>query len=195
MSGKSEAQYNVMSSKHLAFAFPVRTEDEIKATLEHLWKVHHNATHISYAWRLGWEKKRYRINDDGEPAGTAGNPIFGQIKSFDLTNVLVAVVRHYGGTNLGTGGLIDAYKTSSKMAIEAAAIIERPVMDQYRLTFDPTLMPVVMKLLKELDMEKINTNFGDICEIEFLLKISESERLIEESLKWIDAKLFHLGRS
>lgn len=184
-----------MASKHLAFAFPVRTEDEVKATLEQLWKVHHNATHISYAWRLGWEKKRYRINDDGEPAGTAGNPIFGQIKSFDLTNVLVAVVRHYGGTNLGTGGLIDAYKTSSKLALEAATIIDRQVMDRYTLTFDPAIMPAVMKHLKELDMEKISNDFSEICTIEFLVKISQSERLVAESAKWTDSKLTHLGRS
>ena len=144
------SQYRVLGSRHLGFSFPVRSEDEVKAHIDALWKEHHNATHVCYAWRLGWDYSKYRINDDGEPSGTAGKPIFGQIQSAELTNILIAVVRYYGGTKLGTGGLIDAYKTTAKLCIEEATIEVRPVMDHYRLTFGYADMPSVMKVLKDL---------------------------------------------
>ncbi len=126
---------------------------------------------------MGWEKKLYRINDDGEPSGTAGKPIYGQIQSFDLTNILIAVVRYFGGTKLGTGGLIDAYKTTSKLTIEAASIIEKPVMNHLKMNFNYEQMPQLMKLLKELEMEKLNATFENQCEIEFLLSMANTERL------------------
>lgn len=170
-----------MASKHLAYACPVRTESEIKLKLEALWKEHPQATHICYAWRIGRQKTHYRINDDGEPSGTAGKPIYGQIQSFDLTNILIAVVRYFGGTKLGTGGLIDAYKTASRMALEEAEIIEQEVKEHLIITFAHADMPVVMKILKDLNMEKIRTDIEQNCTVECYLKIANAQILSEKT--------------
>lgn len=183
----------MLGSRHLGYAYPVKAEEEIKALIDALWKEHHNATHVCYSWRLGWDKKRYRINDDGEPSGTAGKPIYGQIQSFDVTNILIAVVRYYGGTKLGTGGLIDAYKTTSKLALEAANIIEKPVMNHYKLTFSYEQMPQVMKTLKDLGMEKMDSRFENTCELEFLLGMTSSPMLEKALEDWIGAELELLG--
>ncbi|MFZ4786010.1 MAG: IMPACT family protein [Flavobacteriales bacterium] len=193
LGGPTEAQYRVLGSRHLAYTFPVNSEEQIKEHIDRLWKEHHNATHVCYAWRLGYEKKRYRINDDGEPGGTAGKPIYGQIQSFDLTNVLVAVVRYFGGTKLGTGGLIDAYKTASKLAIEQASIIEKPVMDHFKIKFGYAEMPAVMNLLKQIDFEKIETVFDASCEVEFLIHASHRNRL-EKELEELKIETEFLGR-
>jgi uncharacterized YigZ family protein len=189
----SEGQYRVLGSRHLSYAYPVNSEEEIKQLIDQLWKDNHNATHVCYSWRLGFDKTRYRINDDGEPSGTAGKPIFGQIQSFDLTNILIAVVRYYGGTKLGTGGLIDAYKTASKLAIEAATIVEKPVKDHFKVNFSYEQMPNVMKLLKDLDFEKLNATFEDRGEVEFLLAVRSHDSFMKaiEEMK-LDMKF--LGR-
>ena len=175
----SEAQYRVLGSRHLSYAYSVRGEAEVKEHIDRLWKEHHNATHICYAWRIGWDKSLYRINDDGEPSGTAGRPIFGQIQSYDLTNILIAVVRYFGGTKLGTGGLVDAYKTASKLAIEQSVIIEKEVMDRFRMHFEHSQLPGVMKLLKELAMEKIEARIEMKCELEFRIRKSLVEGMIK----------------
>lgn len=175
--------------------FHVKTEAEIKSILDGLWKEHHNATHICYAWRLGWDKSQYRQNDDGEPSGTAGKPIFGQIQSSDLTNVLIAVIRYYGGTKLGTGGLIDAYKTASKLAIETSSVIEVAVKDHFELTFSYDTMPQVMKMLKDADMEKLHADFGDMCKLEFLLDMEKRSWFESEFEKIEGCSWIHLGRA
>ncbi len=193
ISNAAQAQYRVLGSRHLGFAFPVRKEEAIKTIIKELWVEHHNATHVCYAWRLGWEKKQFRINDDGEPSGTAGKPIFGQIQSFDLTNILIAVVRYYGGTNLGTGGLIDAYKTAAKLAIENATIIENEVMEHYKLQFVHEQMPRVMKALKQMQMEKINWVVDLRCELEFVLRKTQEEALKKLVAELAQANLYHLG--
>lgn len=192
--GHSEALHRVLASKHLAFVYHVKTEEEIKAHLERLKKEHHHANHVCYAWRLGWDKSRHRMNDDGEPSGTAGKPIYGQILSYDLTNVLVAVVRYFGGTKLGTGGLIEAYKTAAKLAIAEATIIEKPVTDHFRLLFDHADLPTVMKHLKEIRMEKLASDLADRCMIEFLVVKEMRERLEQQVENWNHAELLHLGR-
>ena len=189
------SQYRVLGSRHLGFAFPVHDENEIKARIDALWKEHHNATHVCYAWRLGWDYGKYRINDDGEPSGTAGKPIYGQIQSAELTNILIAVVRYYGGTKLGTGGLIDAYKTASKLCIEEASIEVRPVKDRYTLTFGYTDMPAIMKVLKDLDMEKNTMTTEDVCRIDFNLGMTRAEELNKALADWSTAELVHLGRT
>lgn len=189
----SEAQYRVLGSRHLCYAYPVNSEEEVKLLIDQLWKDNHNATHVCYAWRLGFDKTRYRINDDGEPSGTAGKPIFGQIQSFDLTNILIAVVRYYGGTKLGTGGLIDAYKTVSKLAIEAATIIEKPVKDHFIVNFSYEQMPTVMKLLKDLDFEKLNATFEERGEVEFLLAVRAHDSFIK-SVEEMNLDMKFLGR-
>jgi len=185
--------YRVSGSKHIGLAYEVYSEQEIKGILDKLWTEHHQATHICYSWRLGWEKKHYRINDDGEPSGTAGKPIYGQIQSFDLTNVLVAVIRYYGGTKLGTSGLMDAYKTASKLAIENAGMKDVPIMDHYTISFDYAIMPQVMKLLKEMNFEKIAAPFGEKAEVEFLLPMNSTKILLEKLEEW-EVKYIHHGR-
>lgn len=189
------AQYRVLGSRHLGYAYPVRNEEEIKTYIDALWKEHHNATHVCYAWRLGWDYSKYRINDDGEPSGTAGKPIFGQIQSAELTNILIAVVRYYGGTKLGTGGLIDAYKTTSKLCIDAANVEVRPVKDRYRLTFGYADMPAIMKVLKDLDMEKNAMTTEADCMIDFNLVMTHGEALEKALEDWSTAELVHLGRT
>jgi len=189
------SQYRVLGSRHLGYAYPVRSEEDVKAHIDALWKEHHNATHVCYAWRLGWDYSKYRINDDGEPSGTAGKPIYGQIQSAELTNILIAVVRYYGGTKLGTGGLIDAYKTTAKLCIEEATIEVRPVMDRYRLTFSYADMPSVMKVLKDLDMEKNSMSTVADCMIDFNLNMNRSEELQKALSDWTTAELVHLGRT
>jgi uncharacterized YigZ family protein len=189
------SQYRVLGSRHLGYSFPVRSEEEVKAQIDALWKEHHNATHVCYAWRLGWDYSKHRINDDGEPSGTAGKPIYGQILSAELTNILIAVVRYYGGTKLGTGGLIDAYKTAAKLCIEEATIEVRNVMDRYRLSFGYADMPSVMKVLKDLDMEKNSMTTEAACMIDFNLSMNRSEELQKALSDWTTAELVHLGRT
>lgn len=193
LAAPSEALYRVLGSKHLAYAYPCYSEEEAKQLIDGLWKLHGQATHVCYAYRIGWQKDKYRANDDGEPSGTAGKPILGQIQSFDLTNVLVAVVRYYGGTKLGTGGLIDAYKTATQLALEAGSIVERPVRDHVNIAFTYEQMPKVMKALKDADMEKLNSQFDLQCEMEFLVNKSEYEKLVSE-LEDLGVEVKHLGR-
>lgn len=189
-----EAQYRVLGSRHIGLAYPVSSEEEIKTIIDTLWKEHHSATHVCYAWRLGWDKSRFRANDDGEPGGTAGKPILGQIQSFDLTNILICVIRYYGGTKLGTGGLIDAYKTTAKLTIEASTIEEQMVKDHYSLSFSYDQMPVIMKLLKDLNMEKIAAHFENECKVEFLLDMDQ-EGSLHKGLEDLDGvELTHVGR-
>lgn len=195
ISDSTTSQYRVLGSRHLGYAFPVREESEIKEHIDSLWKEHHNATHVCYAWRLGWDYGKHRINDDGEPSGTAGKPIFGQIQSADLTNILIAVVRYYGGTKLGTGGLIDAYKTTARLCIEAATIEVRPVKDRFRLSFGYSDMPAIMKVLKDLEMEKNTMNTEADCTIDFNLGMTRSEELHKAMTDWSTAQLVHLGRT
>lgn len=143
-----EGLYKEKGSKFLGFAFPCSSEDEAKIKLVELRKQHHLAVHVCYAFRFGAEKKEFRASDDGEPSNSAGPPILGQIQSFDLTNVLVAVVRYYGGTNLGVGGLIKAYRTAAKEAIENTEIIENEEQIQIEVSFSYEYLPLVMKLVK-----------------------------------------------
>jgi putative IMPACT (imprinted ancient) family translation regulator len=150
---------------------------------------------VCYAWRLGWDYGRYRINDDGEPSGTAGKPIFGQIQSAELTNVLIAVVRYYGGTKLGTGGLIDAYKTTAKVCIDEATIEVRPVKDRYKLSFGYVDMPAIMKVLKDMDMEKNAMLTEADCMIDFNLLMTHADALLKSAEDWPTAALEHLGRT
>lgn len=143
-----EGLYKEKGSKFLGFAFPCSSEEVAKNKLIQLRKEHHLAVHVCYAFRFGSDKKLYRASDDGEPSNSAGPPILGQIQSFDLTNVLVAVVRYYGGTNLGVGGLINAYRTAAKEAIENAEIIEDEEQIKIQVSFTYVDLPKVMKLIK-----------------------------------------------
>jgi uncharacterized YigZ family protein len=146
--------------------------------LDEVRKLHPKATHHCYAWRLGMDKNRYRANDDGEPGGTAGRPILGQIDSFGLTNVLIVVVRYYGGTNLGVGGLISAYRTAAKEALEHAQIIEKEEMERYEFSCTYAQMPGVMTFLKKEKIEITATTMDLSCHFKLLLNKSAAPELI-----------------
>ena len=180
---RSEGSYKEKGSKFLAFAYPVYTEDEIKEHLAELRKEYYDARHHCYAWKLGLDGNRYRANDDGEPSGTAGKPIYGQLLSHELTNILVVVVRYFGGTKLGTSGLIHAYKTATKDAIENTTIIELTVNDTIEVKFDYGVMNEVMRIIKDDNPEIITQDFNLNCKMEFSIRKSKTEMLVSKLKK------------
>lgn len=139
-------------SKFYGYAYPITTEEEVKPIIEKLKKEHHTARHWCYAWQLGTSKIRYRANDDGEPSNSAGPPIYGQIQAFNVTNILVVVVRYFGGTKLGVGGLMNANKTASKLVLEAAMILEKTIDRTFSITFEYKDMNKVMRVIKEKNL-------------------------------------------
>lgn len=163
LAGPSEGLYKELGSKFLAFAYPVTTEAEIKDRIEHLKKEYFDARHHCYAWVLGKEKNRYRSFDDGEPGHSAGDPILGQIRSKNLTNVLIVVVRYFGGVKLGVGGLIQAYKTAAEEALNNAIIIEYPVTQSIIIKYPYESTAEVMRLVKEFDLHIIHQEFLEEC--------------------------------
>lgn len=177
--------YKDKGSKFITYAYPVTNEKQIKEILVELKKEHHTANHHCYAYRLGADKQNFRANDDGEPNNTAGKPILGQIQSSDLTDVLIVVVRYFGGTLLGVSGLINSYKTSAHEVIKACTIIEKQIMFRYLVSFSFEQMNDVMKVLKQTDANIITQQFDTNCQIEFTIRKANSEAC-EEKLKKID---------
>ncbi len=161
----AEAVFKYRGSKFVAIAIPVKTEAEVKQKLDELRKEYYDATHHCYAYRLGFDKSAFRTNDDGEPSGTAGKPIFNQILSKDLTNVLIVVIRYFGGTKLGVSGLINAYKTVSREALENAEVITKAVYEVCQLGFTYEIMNTVMKLIKDEKLEQLSHDYSDNCSI------------------------------
>lgn len=173
----SEGLFKDKGSRFIGYAFPVFTEDEIKDHILRLKKEHYSARHHCYAWRLGADKERFRANDDGEPSSSAGKPILGQIHSFDLTNILIVVVRYFGGTLLGVSGLINAYRAAAKDAIENARIIEKTVEDIIMVEFGYESMNDVMKIFKDEQLPQLETSFDLNCRIKTSVRLSESQRI------------------
>jgi uncharacterized YigZ family protein len=163
LSGQSEGLYKEKGSKFIAYAVPCYSELEAKEYLENWRKEHHQARHVCYAYRFGVDKKVFRANDDGEPNNSAGIPILGQIQSYDLTNVLVGVVRYFGGTKLGVGGLIHAYKSAAKEAIDNGNIILKELQEKIELSFAYESVPKIMGLVKKFDIQVISTDFNTDC--------------------------------
>ncbi|PKB17584.1 putative YigZ family protein [Flavobacterium sp. 5] len=151
-----ESLFKEKSSKFFGYAFPIESDDEVKPIIEVLKKKHPHAVHYCYAYQIGAETIQYRANDDGEPSNTAGAPIYGQIQSFGLTNVLVVVVRIYGGIKLGVGGLITAYKTSAQITLESSEIIEKTIDISFQISFDYKNMNKVMRVIKEKKLDIVN---------------------------------------
>jgi uncharacterized YigZ family protein len=172
---ESEGIYKDKGSKFIAIAIPVKTEEEIKNHLQMLRKKYYDARHHCYAYALGPTRDGFRLNDDGEPSGTAGKPIYGQILSKDLTNILIVVVRYFGGIKLGVRGLINAYKAAAFDAIQNNRIIEKKVLEIYELQFEYPIMNDVMKILKDYDLNQISNNFGINCQIVFEVRKNEAE--------------------
>lgn len=168
-------EFKDRGSKFFAYAWPVRTEEEALAHLEALRKEHFKARHHCFAWRMGVDGTRFRANDDGEPSGTAGRPILGQIDSFGLTDVFIVVVRYFGGTLLGASGLIQAYKEAAADALKQAQIVEKIIKSHFLLDFDYALMPDVMNAVKKLDLEIFSQDFSDRGRMEIGIRQSEAE--------------------
>lgn len=178
----AEAASRERSSKFLAYAYPVRTEEEIREHLDALRKRHFDATHHCYAWRLGPRGERYRTNDDGEPSGTAGKPILGQLLSAEVTDCLIVVVRYFGGTKLGVPGLIAAYREAAAEALAAARVVERTVDREIRVDFPYMAMNDVMRAIKECRPTVRAQRFDNLCTMELTIRESRAEEL-EERLK------------
>lgn len=171
--GPSFGEFRDRGSRFLAYAFPVYTVEEWQARLEEVRKEHPRARHHCYAYRLGLDGNNFRANDDGEPGGTAGRPILGQINSFELTNIIIIVVRYFGGVLLGASGLINAYRESAADALRQAEIIERTVEDIYRITFGYALMGSVMNSIKSLELEIAGQDFGAVGIVDVAIRQSE----------------------
>lgn len=177
--GTAEGLYKEKGSKFLAFAFPVRTVEEVKSHLDKLRKDYFDARHHCYAYILGATKEAWRANDDGEPSGTGGRPIYGQLLSADLTDTLVVVVRYFGGILLGASGLANAYKVAARDAIEHAEIIEKTIDIRYRLHFEYALMNDVMRIIKEFGLTPQNQDFNLDCRLDVEVRQSQSVRFYD----------------
>lgn len=171
--------YKIKNSKFFGFAFPVTSEEEIKGCINKIKKEYYDARHWCYAWRLGVDPIRYRANDDGEPSNTAGQPILGQLQSFEVTNVLLVVVRYFGGVKLGVGGLISAYRTTAQECLETCSIIEKRVTDITEFHFQYPLMNEVMRKVKQHQFQIINQDFQQICKIWIETPKSETIEMTE----------------
>ncbi len=189
----SQGFYKEKGSKFIGIAVACYNEDTAKQFLEEWKNQHHQARHLCYAYRFGVDKNKYRANDDGEPNNSAGAPILGQIESFDLTNVLVGVVRYYGGTKLGVGGLINAYRTAAKEAILNADIVELEVHQWLKISFDYTDMPHVMNLLKKNKIELSDKVFENDCSCTVRLKLNSFEKMKQDLKSFSSMNIVDLG--
>lgn len=187
ISSISKGLYKEKGSKFIALAYPVTTENEIKNILEELRKEYHDARHHCYAWCLGDDREHQRANDDGEPSSSAGKPILGQINAHNLTNILIVVIRYFGGTLLGVGGLINAYREAASDAIQNNNIIEKKVYEVYKLSFEYPLMNNVMTIIKGHKLDQFDQDFALSCSVKIRIWKKDSERIISEfkSLKGV----------
>ena len=174
-----ETLFKDRNSKFFGYAFSVLNEEDVKGCLDVLKKQHHTARHFCYAYQLGIENTKYRANDDGEPNNSAGMPIYGQIQSFEVTNILIVSVRYFGGTKLGVGGLINAYKTSALLTLEASEIIEKTIDVFYKLNFEYELMNKVMRIIKEKNINIINQKMELACEFVISIRKKEAKSIFD----------------
>ena len=186
----SEGTYRDKGSKFIAFAFPIKSDEEVKDILQKLRSEHPKARHFCWALRLSPDRSIFRIQDDGEPSGTAGRPILNTILSADLTNLLIVVVRYFGGTLLGVPGLINAYKTAAAEAIKESKIVEKTVNDIYEIRFDYMAMNDVMKLVKDEQLNILDQNFDNTCTMQLEIRKSSLNTILGkiEKLERIDIK-------
>ncbi len=183
-----EVLYKEKNSKFFGYAFPISSEEEAKEILDSLRKQHHSARHWCYAFQTGTEKIHFRANDDGEPSNSAGMPIYGQIQSFEITNVLVVVVRYFGGIKLGVGGLIVAYRAAAQMALEASEIVEKTIDIHYLISFDYKNMNKVMRVIKEKNLDIVSQKMEMSCEIEIKTRKKNAEMVFD-----IFSNLYEIG--
>ncbi len=185
----SEGIYKEKGSKFLAFAYPVSDKEAIQEHIQAINKEYFDARHRCYAWKLGLGDENYRANDDGEPSGTAGKPILGQILSNELTNILIVVVRYFGGIKLGTGGLINAYRTASSDAIANAEIVSKFAENHYTVIFSYLSMNDVMKVMKSPSINIKSQNFDTDCSMQFSVRQSFAESVCDSLRKITSVKI------
>src|SRR5690554_5164564 len=174
-----EVLYKEKNSKFFGYCFPIQSEENVKVILDEIKKQHFSARHWCYAFQLGAEQIHYRANDDGEPSGSAGLPIYGQIQSFEVTNILVVVVRYFGGVKLGVGGLVSAYKETAKMALEQGEIIEKTIDVHYTIKFDYKNMNKVMRIIKEKKLNVTRQKLELDCEIEIAVRKKDAQMIFD----------------
>lgn len=179
IASRSSGLFKDNGSRFIAFAYPVETEEEIKVLLDGLRKEYHDARHHCYAYRLGLDGSKWRANDDGEPSGSAGRPILGQIDSAGLSDILVVVVRYFGGIKLGIPGLIRAYRTSTADALSHATVMEKTAGKNYSVKFPYLSMNDVMKTVKDLSLPQKNQFFGECCSIELRVRLSQEDDFLD----------------
>lgn len=184
-----EILFKEKNSKFFGYAFPVTSEEEVKEILDELKKEHFSARHWCYAYQIGTEKIQYRANDDGEPNNSAGMPIYGQIQSFEVTNILIVVVRYFGGVKLGVGGLISAYKTAAQMAMENATIIEKTIDKHFIISFGYAHMNKVMRIIKEKNLQIVSQKMEMDCEIEIATRKKNAQNLLDTFENLYEVKL------
>ena len=194
-SPSTEILFKEKNSKFFGYAFPVTTEDEIKLHLDKLRKKHFGAGHFCYAFQLGTETLFFRVNDDGEPSNSAGMPIYGQIQSFGLTNVLVVVVRFFGGVKLGVGGLISAYKTAAQMALEESVILEKTIDIHFEISFDYKNMNKVMRIIKEKNLEIISQQMKESCQIIIATRKKNAEIIFDIFINLFEIEIKNFNHS
>ena len=189
-----ETLFKDRNSKFYGYAFPVTDETSIKDFLEFLRKKHHTARHFCYAWQLGTESVRFRANDDGEPSNSAGMQIYGQIQSFDVTNILVVSVRYFGGTKLGVGGLINAYRTYARLTLESSSIEEKTIDDSFQLNFQYDLMSKVLRILKENSITITHQKLEMDCEMIIAVRKSHTQKVVKifETLYKVEIKQLNI---
>ena len=190
-SPSEEILFKEKGSKFFGYSYPIISEEEVKPILEVLRKKHPAACHYCYAYQIGIEKINYRANDDGEPSNSAGMPIYGQIQSFSVTNILIVIVRIFGGTKLGVGGLITAYKTAAQLTLENCLIIEKTIDIHYLVSFDYKNMNKVMRVIKEKNLEIVNQKMEMSCKIEIKTRKKNAEQIFKifDSLYEIKIKI------
>lgn len=188
LKGESHSLFKDKGSKHFGYALPVRNEEDIKNALEQIRKKHHASRHVCYAWALGNYQEQTRANDDGEPSNSAGQPILGQIRSFELTYVLIAVVRYFGGVKLGVSGLINAYKTAAKEAIEDGIIIQTTIDVEFLLHYKYDLMNQVMRVVKQFEANVLAQNFTETCELKISIRASKANSMENQLNKILNLK-------
>lgn len=185
ISVRSEGLYKELGSRFMAFAYPVESESEVKSIVDSLKKEYHDARHHCFAYRIGLDGARFRANDDGEPSGSAGRPILGQIDSAGLSDILVVVVRYFGGIKLGVPGLIRAYKAAAADALENARVVEKVAGRDWRVTFPYLSMNTVMKLIKDMSLPQRDQDFGEHCSISVRVRLAQ-EVVFRERVAKID---------
>lgn len=187
----SEGLYKEKGSKFLAFAYPVTSEEEVKRHLERIRKEYYDARHHCYAYRLGLEGSVWRMNDDGEPSSTAGRPILGQIQSAGLSDILIVVVRYFGGIKLGVPGLINAYRSAAADAVSNGRIVEKTAEETFAVTFDYTGMDRVMRVMKDMGLSPLRFDTDNVCRLEMSVRLRDTDRFIQRMTE-AEAKVEHI---